>query len=43
MAFDVAVLTIAWVAGDEGVGVVVKLIFVVDFDITVVEAAVGFA
>jgi hypothetical protein len=43
VAFDVAIVAITRITGDEGVGVVVKLIFAVDFDITVVEAAVRIA
>ncbi len=38
VTFDIAVFAIAWVAGNEGVGVVVELVFIVDFDF-VIDAA----
>ena len=43
VAFDVAILAIAKVAGDEGVGVVVEVVSVVDFDVAVVETTGGVA
>ena len=38
VAFDEAVLTIAFITGDESIRVVIKVILVVNFDIATVEA-----
>jgi hypothetical protein len=41
MAFDVTIMAISRVTSDKGVRVIIKLVFVIDFDIARIETAGG--